>query len=97
MDEDILYLACSDAGVDIIDISNPAQPIKIGNYHDNSGVAIDLLVKDNKIFVADADDGLEIIEIVITETIEKSTGFHFIGSMVLILLLIGIRKRNRIQ
>ncbi len=73
VDGDLLYVSCSDAGIDIVDISNPAQPKKIGFYSDNSGSAFDLYVKDDIAYVADGDDGLEIIQMTFKETTTTTT------------------------
>ena len=107
VDEDILYVACSEAGVVILDISNPAQPKKIGSYSDNSGAAFDVLVKNDIAYVADARDGLEIIRLFFkdisstemttttTTTTEQVYGFLFIGCYIVMLFGQYLKKTKR--
>jgi len=92
--EDLLFVPCSDAGVDIVDISNPAQPTKIGSYSDNSGVAIALCVKDNIAYVADGPDGLEIIKLSIEENDKEVNGFSFLSCIIVIQFIRGIKRKQ---
>ncbi|MFX1505728.1 MAG: LVIVD repeat-containing protein [Promethearchaeota archaeon] len=107
VDKDILYVACSEAGIDILDISNPAQPKKIGSYSDNTGVAFDVHVKNDIAYVADARDGLEIIRLAfkditsietmtsITTTTKQVFGFLFLTCILVIPYLQYLKKRAR--
>lgn len=45
-----LYLADQDAGLQVIDISNPANPILAGNY-ETSGSALGVYVRGNYVYV----------------------------------------------
>lgn len=56
------YCAAGYAGLDIIDIANPAKPKKIANY-DTPGYAGDVVVKGNYAYAADGQNGLNIIDI----------------------------------
>ncbi|HAD81818.1 TPA: hypothetical protein DCG35_04980 [Candidatus Edwardsbacteria bacterium] len=56
------YVADSDSGLRIIDISNPAIPTEVGFYN-TPGNACDVAVIDSFAYVADGDFGLRIINI----------------------------------
>ncbi|MDB9453189.1 DUF4347 domain-containing protein, partial [Dolichospermum circinale CS-541/06] len=56
------YVADSDSGLQIIDISNPTTPTLKGNY-DTSGYAYGVQVVGNYAYVADGNSGLQIIDI----------------------------------
>ncbi|WP_146066881.1 Calx-beta domain-containing protein, partial [Candidatus Venteria ishoeyi] len=49
-------------GFDIVDISNPATPIRVASY-DTTGSVESIAVSDNYVYVADGDTGLQIIDI----------------------------------
>ncbi|MFX1284536.1 MAG: LVIVD repeat-containing protein [Promethearchaeota archaeon] len=95
VNEDLLYVPCSTAGIEIVDISNPTQPKKIGSYSDNSGVAFNLYVQDNIAFVADGSDGLEIVKMTIKENSKDINGYSFIGCILAVLFIKGIKKSKR--
>jgi hypothetical protein len=48
--------------LEIIDISNPSNPVFKGNY-DTSGSAWDVQIVGNYAYVTDGDSGLQIIDI----------------------------------
>ncbi|MFX1252778.1 MAG: LVIVD repeat-containing protein [Promethearchaeota archaeon] len=50
-------------GLVIVDVSNPADPLKLGSYYDGEGRPLDVYIKDHLAFVADEFDGLEIINV----------------------------------
>jgi Ca2+-binding RTX toxin-like protein len=56
------YVAATDKGLQIIDISNPTSPTLKGNY-DTNGDAYGVQVVGNYAYVADGDSGLQIIDI----------------------------------
>ncbi len=97
VDEDLLYVPCSDAGIEIVDISNPAEPKKVASYSDNSGVAFNLYVKDNIAFVADGLDGLEIIQMTITENNKGTNGFSLIGCIIAIQFIKRMKKKKQMK
>ncbi|MBE9263269.1 hypothetical protein IQ224_14180 [Microcystis sp. LEGE 00066] len=49
--------------LEIIDISNPSNPIFKGNYDNTSGYAFDVQIVGNYAYLADWDSGLQIIDI----------------------------------
>lgn len=59
---DYLFIGTSIDGVIVLDVSNPAKIMQIGQY-DDGGRAYDLEIADNYLFVADYADGLEILDI----------------------------------
>jgi hypothetical protein len=56
------YCAAGNVGLDIIDISDPSNPKKTGNY-DTPGYAIKLHVSGNYAYVADSRGGLQVIDV----------------------------------
>jgi hypothetical protein len=56
------YLACDEAGLKILDISNPANPITAGEF-DTPGSASDVEISGNLACIADEYWGLRIIDI----------------------------------
>ncbi|MFN9177146.1 MAG: DUF4347 domain-containing protein, partial [Dolichospermum sp.] len=56
------YVADSDSGLQIIDISNPSTPTLKGNYN-TSGAAFGVQVVSNYAYVADVYSGLQMIDI----------------------------------
>ncbi|UCG00785.1 MAG: hypothetical protein JSW11_14340 [Candidatus Heimdallarchaeota archaeon] len=60
---DLVWVAGWVNGLAVFNVSDPTNPVKVGNYYDDSGATKGVYVKDNLIYVADSDDGLEILEI----------------------------------
>lgn len=56
------YVACSEAGLEVIDVTNPAAPFRVGRY-DTDGSAYGVAVAGNYAYVADGGAGLQIIDI----------------------------------
>jgi len=56
------YCAAGYAGLDIINIANPANPQKVGNY-ETPGYTFDVTVKGNYAYAADGQIGLQVIDI----------------------------------
>ncbi len=56
------YLAYGSGGLEIIDVSNPASPVRLGGY-DTSGDAQGVAVSGTIAYVADGDAGLQIIDV----------------------------------
>ncbi len=48
----LAYVADGDAGLQIIDVSNPASPVRLGGY-DTSGTAYGVAVSGTVAYVAD--------------------------------------------
>jgi len=63
----LVYCANSEAGLVIINVLDPANPVYVGEYMDkgglNGGIGRGVFVEGNYAFLADDDDGLEIIDI----------------------------------
>jgi hypothetical protein len=57
-----LFLACGDSGLQIIDVKDPKNPIKIVSY-DTPGEAIDIYVEGSYAYIADGYGGLRICNI----------------------------------
>jgi len=53
------YVADGDSGLQVIDISNPSSPNRVG-YYDTPGSAYDVAVKGSYAYVADGSGGLQI-------------------------------------
>ena len=56
------YVADDDAGLQVINIANPASPVRVGGY-DTSGRAYDVAVAGSYAYVADGAAGLQVINI----------------------------------
>ena len=77
---DLIYIACGNVGLKVVDVSSLTHPVEIDTYYDG-GHAYDVKVVGNFAYVADRTDGLEIIQISdITDNTSNSTipGFGFI-------------------
>lgn len=59
-EDDFLYVAAGDKGLQIIDITNPSSPKKVGFYGTQ---VIDVSVKGNYAYLATKDKGLQIIDL----------------------------------
>lgn len=61
------FIASSAAGISMVDVSNPANPVVIGNYNDGDLVdsqdARGVFVSGNYAYLSDAEDGLKIFDI----------------------------------
>jgi hypothetical protein len=57
----LAYVAAFDAGLRIIDVTNPANPIEAGFF--DTGLAVDVTVSGNYAYVASGGDGLRIIDV----------------------------------
>ena len=55
-------MADGSAGLQVIDVSNPANPLRVGGY-DTSGNAYGVAVSGNIAYVADWDAGLQVIDV----------------------------------
>jgi hypothetical protein len=56
------FVAVGDAGLAIIDVSNPADPQRVGGY-DTGGYAMGVAVSGNYAYVADGAAGLQVIDV----------------------------------
>jgi hypothetical protein len=54
-----VFLACDTAGIYQIDVSNPNSPVLVANTA-TTGVALDIAVWNNLVYVADASEGLHL-------------------------------------
>lgn len=59
---DRAFVADGEAGVQILDVSNPAAAVHLGGFN-TSGTAVDLQVDGNWAYVADSDAGLAILDV----------------------------------
>ncbi|MCS7250799.1 MAG: hypothetical protein NZ608_07800, partial [candidate division WOR-3 bacterium] len=64
------YVADGRAGLMIIDVSNPSNPIEVG-YYDTPGYARDVYVYSSYCYVADGDAGLQIYQFYGTPNINE--------------------------
>lgn len=60
--DNFVYVACGDSGLKIINFSNLENPVETAHYYDG-GYAYDVKVVGNLAYVADRQDGLEIIQL----------------------------------
>ena len=61
LEDNYAYVADSDNGLVIVDVSNPIEPKVVGHYY--TGWAEDVYIKDNYAYVAVGDNGLVILDI----------------------------------
>ncbi len=62
IDGDRLYAACFDGGIQIISISDPAQPFVMGEFA-TSGDAVEIAVSWPYAYVAVSDGGLQVVDV----------------------------------
>jgi hypothetical protein len=72
------FVAVQDAGLAIIDVSNPATPQRVGGY-DTSGSALGVAVSGNHAYVADGDDGLQVIDVSNPANPQRVGGYYISG------------------
>ncbi|MHA2296867.1 MAG: LVIVD repeat-containing protein [Candidatus Hodarchaeales archaeon] len=87
--DDLVYLACGDAGLRILNVSDLSNPVEIAHYYDG-GYAHDVQVVGNLAYVADSLDGLEIIQLrdnVVGSSASQSTGNAVIPGFELLVVL----------
>jgi hypothetical protein len=60
---DYVFAVDGDSGLQVFDISDPANPVHIGNY-DTSGFSSDVFVSGDYAFVADGLSGLQVVDII---------------------------------
>jgi hypothetical protein len=56
------YLTDGSAGVQILDVSDPASPVSIGKF-DSPGSAVELQLAGNRAYLADGDHGMAILDL----------------------------------
>jgi hypothetical protein len=60
--DDLAFLSDDNDGLEIVNISDPTNPWKMGGFNDG-GHTRNLFVDYNLVFLTDLDDGLEILEL----------------------------------
>ena len=73
------YTALGVAGIAIIDVSNPAVPVRLGGF-DTIGSAVAVQVVGNLAYVADGDSGLQVIDVSNPAVPVRLGGFDTSGS-----------------
>ena len=73
------YVADGSAGLQVIGISNPASPTRVGGY-DTSGSACGVAVSGSYAYVADGDSGLQVIDISNPASPTRVGGYDTSGS-----------------
>jgi len=73
------YLANGGAGLEVVDVGNPANPSRVGGY-DTSGSATAVSVAGNTAYVADGEAGLQIIDVGNPSSPSRLGGFNTSGS-----------------
>ncbi|MFN0068653.1 MAG: hypothetical protein ACKVYV_13580 [Limisphaerales bacterium] len=58
----LLHVAAGAAGLEILDVSDPASPVRAGGL-DTAGTAYDVQVVGNLAFVADGESGLRVVDV----------------------------------
>lgn len=71
---DLAYVTAGDAGLNIFDVSNPADPFRVG-FYDTPGIANDVYVSGVYAYIADDDQGLRVVDITNPTTLYE-VGFY---------------------
>ncbi len=61
--DDTAYVSASEAGLYIIDISNPDNPTELSRYNESIDHIHDIYVEENLVYLADYTEGLKIIDV----------------------------------
>lgn len=73
--QDRLYIAAHNEGVYIYNIANPEDPVQVGNFTDSRIVdAFDIVISNNKAYVADGAGGLKILNLVDADHLSYNAG-----------------------
>ncbi|NQU06254.1 MAG: T9SS type A sorting domain-containing protein [Calditrichaeota bacterium] len=57
------YIAAGYSGIQIVDISNPVQPVGVGHYDNNLEYAKSIFISGNYAYVVDSHNGFQVIDI----------------------------------
>ncbi len=87
-------MAAEQAGIVVVDVTNPQTIEKIGQY-DDGGRSFSLFIQNDIVFVAELDAGLEILQIKEVRT-SKST-FEFPIVILCLGLISVIRIRRKVK
>lgn len=88
IDGDLAYLSDREAGILILDISDPTNPTKIGAFYDG-GDSREIVLRDNLLYVADYTDGLEIINVTDPTAPEKIGQYNQTDYLAVGLTIVG--------
>ncbi|MHB1036756.1 MAG: Ig-like domain-containing protein [Pirellulales bacterium] len=75
----LAYVADGNAGLQILDIANPAAPIRLGGY-DTAGSAFDVVVSGTRAYVTDQSAGLVILDVSNPAAPAPLGGYDTLGS-----------------
>lgn len=92
--DDLLYLTCGDGGFKIYNISNTFLPVEVAHYYDG-GYAYDVKVIDNIAYVADRQDGLEIIQLYEKESPANNSTHGFEMVIVAVSVLVSSYSKEK--
>ncbi len=56
------YVACGYAGLVVFDVSDPANPTRVGGY-DTDGDSLGIAMRSNRVFIADGNGDLSIVDV----------------------------------
>ncbi|MHA2271357.1 MAG: LVIVD repeat-containing protein [Candidatus Hodarchaeales archaeon] len=84
------FMAAEQAGVVILDVTNPQAIEEIGHY-DDGGRSFSIFIQNDLVFVAELDAGLEILQIKESRTSKSSFEFPFV------ILCLGLISAIRIR
>jgi hypothetical protein len=75
----LVYVADGDAGLQVIDVSNPANPVRVGGYY-TGGYASGVQVVGNLAYVANGSAGLQVIYVGNPANPVRVSGYDTSGS-----------------
>ncbi|MDP2684783.1 MAG: T9SS type A sorting domain-containing protein, partial [bacterium] len=88
VNDNYAYLADRFEGLQIIDVTNPSEPVIVGNYQTPEHAQVDqVLIVDNYAYLAEFDEGLEIVDVSDPENpigLSHLDSFHFTKDLVVI-------------
>lgn len=76
-----LYAVGSEGGVYVVDISNPSTPVYTNRF-DTDGIAQDLAIVGDALFVADGNAGVKVLDLTNAPTLSLLTSITNIGNVV---------------
>ena len=83
--EDIVFIARS-ALVEIIDVSDPSQPVYLNSF-ETGGIAIDILYKNDFLYISQGVDGLKKFEYTSPDIISEIGYYDLLGDVLILAIV----------
>ena len=95
VNNDLVYIADGENGLNIINASNPNLLVHLGQYSDG-GQPFDVEISDNIIYVADMEDGVEIIEMSSNNQAISGYGLGIFVAILIPIYLLQYRLKKQV-